>query len=176
MLRCLGAYHLTFLAHSKGQVQSQFDCKKNGKLGHVAFRLCQRSRCLFYRLQCKWSLRCFCRFASTCMAYTVELLVFCCWHHWRLNSTVRACAANRNYELDRNYELQPTLAVLQGGLLTSMKHYRDRPVTKKVIDHMQQKFSCCGNEKYTDWFQIYWISTDYVDGLLPEVRIVFSVR
>lgn|SRR6218665_1017178 len=52
--------------------------------------------------------------------------------------------------------------------MSALKRYRTEPKIKEDIDQLQLKFACCGNEKYTDWFQVNWISEEYVDVNLPE--------
>ena len=60
--------------------------------------------------------------------------------------------------------------LMQGGILTSMKRYRTDLKTKAAVDELQMKYSCCGNELYTDWFQIAWSSEEFIDVNLPEYR------
>lgn len=50
-----------------------------------------------------------------------------------------------------------------GGLTAAMSLYKDGEIHKYEIDKLQMSFKCCGNTAYTDWFQIPWIHTDYLD-------------
>jgi len=55
-------------------------------------------------------------------------------------------------------------------LISSMKRYRDNDNIKRLLDDLQFYFRCCGNNKYTDWFQIAWIADQFVDTSDPDVR------
>lgn len=41
--------------------------------------------------------------------------------------------------------------------------YKDKLEIKASIDNMQQRFECCGNQGYTDWFRIQWYADDVID-------------
>ena len=38
--------------------------------------------------------------------------------------------------------------------MESMKQYKINLEKKKLIDLLQMKYSCCGSDKYSDWFQV----------------------
>ncbi|XP_067682294.1 peripherin-2-like [Haliotis asinina] len=51
---------------------------------------------------------------------------------------------------------------LQKGISSAMKKYKSDPGMKQEIDTVQIEFECCGNDKYTDWFSVSWIHSDYL--------------
>lgn len=61
-----------------------------------------------------------------------------------------------------------------GGLTSAMALYKNGEVHKSEIDKLQMSFKCCGNTGYTDWFQIPWIHTDYLDIQSEEELIALE--
>lgn len=61
-------------------------------------------------------------------------------------------------------------ASFKGGLMEAMKKYKDDQQIKEEFDLLQLTFACCGNEKYTDWFHIPWIHTDYLNIRSKEIK------
>lgn len=50
-----------------------------------------------------------------------------------------------------------------GGLTAAMIKYREDHTFKQEMDLLQMEYSCCGNDGYTDWFQVSWIHEDYLN-------------
>lgn len=71
-------------------------------------------------------------------------------------AAVAAAASTRTH---RN-ELGRTLNI---GFKTMMRRYVEGGNIKQKIDELQTDMQCCGSEKYSDWFDIGWMSTNYVD-------------
>ncbi|ESO06981.1 hypothetical protein HELRODRAFT_171017 [Helobdella robusta] len=62
------------------------------------------------------------------------------------------------------------IVVNQAGMIEAMKLYKSNPEYKQAIDRVQIEYSCCGSDKYSDWFQVAWISDEFVDAELTEVK------
>lgn len=54
--------------------------------------------------------------------------------------------------------------------MQSVKRYRDNEQIKRQVDQLQLTMQCCGDHRYTDWFQISWISDEFVDTSDPDIR------
>ncbi|XP_071081215.1 peripherin-2-like [Haliotis cracherodii] len=61
---------------------------------------------------------------------------------------------------------------LRKGISTAMKEYKSNPVLKQEIDIVQIEFECCGNDKYTDWFAVSWIHSDYLSAKSAVVNYI----
>ncbi|XP_071963896.1 photoreceptor outer segment membrane glycoprotein 2-like [Antedon mediterranea] len=52
---------------------------------------------------------------------------------------------------------------INDGLWNGMIKYKDNITFKYEIDGLQMEFECCGNNGYEDWFNMQWISTQFLD-------------
>jgi hypothetical protein len=46
---------------------------------------------------------------------------------------------------------------------TRVTDLRKDPETSQAIDELQQKYECCGNNSFKDWFMESWINTAKLD-------------
>jgi len=51
-----------------------------------------------------------------------------------------------------------------------MRRYRWNIEVKQNFDKLQSLHECCGDNKYTDWFRVSWVSNEFVDTSDPEIR------
>ncbi|ESO90067.1 hypothetical protein LOTGIDRAFT_233891 [Lottia gigantea] len=57
-----------------------------------------------------------------------------------------------------------------GGLLNAMKLYKKSPLVKMQIDKLQIDYKCCGSARFTDWFEIAWRKSEFINPSDPSYR------
>ena len=65
---------------------------------------------------------------------------------------------------------QPIEDALNGGLKLAMSRYKSELPVKVIIDKLQMAESCCGSKSYKDWYNVGWISTEFVDSNNPIIK------
>lgn len=60
------------------------------------------------------------------------------------------------------------------GLKDAIKFYKDTDIPgrcflKNLVDMLQIRFQCCGNNGFRDWFEIQWVSVRYLDMASKDV-------
>ena len=58
---------------------------------------------------------------------------------------------------------------LDGEIRKIMQTYRDGAKAKLTMDKLQMQYSCCGNDNYTDWFEVPWIREDFLNVQSDDV-------
>ncbi|XP_033847232.2 photoreceptor outer segment membrane glycoprotein 2-like [Periophthalmus magnuspinnatus] len=64
-------------------------------------------------------------------------------------------------------------AALEAGLSSAMRRYKDSDRNlelKTQLDLVQIQMSCCGKDRYQDWFRVQWVSDQYLDRTDPRVQ------
>ncbi|XP_072320554.1 photoreceptor outer segment membrane glycoprotein 2-like [Eucyclogobius newberryi] len=62
---------------------------------------------------------------------------------------------------------------LEAGLSAAMRRYKDsdlNPGLKTKLDLVQIHMSCCGKDRYQDWFRVQWVSDRYLDRTQARVQ------
>ncbi|XP_033125840.1 photoreceptor outer segment membrane glycoprotein 2-like [Anneissia japonica] len=59
---------------------------------------------------------------------------------------------------------------IHNGLVNAMYRYKDNMTYKVEIDELQQKFECCGNNGFEDWFNLQWIHNMYLNTEDKEIK------
>ena len=61
------------------------------------------------------------------------------------------------------FEISTLNSALGEGLLAGMKKYKEEPEFKPEIDVLQMNYKCCGADNYKDWYDVSWVSSEYLD-------------
>lgn len=64
-------------------------------------------------------------------------------------------------------------STLEAGLSSAMTRYKDsdrNPGLKTGLDLLQIHMSCCGKDRYQDWFRVQWVPDRYLDRTDPRVQ------
>ena len=60
-------------------------------------------------------------------------------------------------------------------LILKYSFVKDNSTAKAEIDRLQIEFECCGNSGYEDWFDLQWISNDFLDMENSNVQRLFGL-
>lgn len=52
---------------------------------------------------------------------------------------------------------------LKNELFSVMKLYKKDMELKVLIDKLQIEYSCCGSNRFEDWFSVSWVNEDFLD-------------